>query len=158
MTPDRLDRVLALNNANAAQLSWLDPDRLALLVCQSFWAARIGDVDAFVLTFDHKAEYDGLNYRWFRDRFDRFAYVDRVVVTPTARGRGLARRLYDGVLEAAKAAGHSAIMAEVNCEPPNPASDAFHASFGFQEIGRAGIPPSIHGEARTVRYLTRRLP
>ena len=158
MTPDRRDRLLALNNAHAAELSWLDSGRLAMLAGQVFWAGRIGDVDGFVLTFDHTAEYDSPNYRWFRDRFDRFAYIDRIVVAPAARRRGAARLLYDSVLEAAEAAGHPAVMAEVNCEPPNPVSDAFHAAFGFQEIGRADVPSSRPGTARTVRYLTRRLP
>jgi len=154
LTPNRLNRLLALNNAHAAELSLLDADRLAHLLRQSVWAARIGDVDAFMLMLDQSAGYDSPNHRWFRDRYPRFAYVDRIAVSPAARGRGLARALYAAAIQAAAAAGHTALMAEVNSDPPNPASDALHAALGFQQVGAA----SIHGGAKTVRYLMRPLP
>jgi predicted GNAT superfamily acetyltransferase len=35
--------------------------------------------------------------------------------------------------------------------PPNPASDAVHAKFGFAEVGRAASPDGN----KAVRYLTR---
>jgi predicted GNAT superfamily acetyltransferase len=154
IAPDRLDGVLALNNAHAAELSLLDHDRLAGLVRQALWAAQIGEGDGFILLLDETAAYDSPNFRWFKDRFERFAYVDRVVVAPVARGRGLARRLYAGAFAAASAAGQRMVAAEVNRVPPNPASDAFHGALGFREVGQA----SIHGGTRTVRYLTRDLP
>ncbi len=154
MAPDRLEGVLALNNAHAAELSLLDHDRLAGLVRQALWAAQVGDVDGFILLLDETATYDSPNFCWFKQRFGRFAYVDRIVVAPAARGCGLARRLYTGAFEAASAAGQRVIAAEVNCIPPNPASDALHGALGFQEVGQA----SIHGGTRTVRYLTRDLP
>jgi predicted GNAT superfamily acetyltransferase len=154
LTPNRLDRLLALNNAHAAELSLLDATRLTHLLHPSVWAARIGDVDAFMLMLDQSADYDSPNHRWFRDRYPRFAYVDRIAVAPAARGRGLARALYAAAIQAAAAAGHTAIAAEVNSDPPNPASDALHAVLGFQQVGAA----SIHGGAKTVRYLMRPLP
>ncbi len=154
LTPSRLDRLLALNNAHAAELSLLDATRLTHLLHQSVWAARIGDVDAFMLMLDQSAGYDSPNHRWFRGRYPRFAYVDRIAVSPAARGRGLARALYAAAIQAAATAGHTALAAEVNSDPPNPASDALHAALGFQQVGAA----SIHGGAKTVRYLMRLLP
>ena len=151
---DRLDGVLALNNAHAAELSLLDHDRLAGLVRQALWAAQAGDEHGFLLLLDEKATYGSPNFRWFKERHERFAYVDRVVVAPHARGRGLARLLYAGALAAAVAAGQRVVAAEVNLVPPNPASDAFHAALGFREVGKA----AVHGGARTVRYLLRELP
>ena len=151
---DRLDGVLALNNAHAAELSLLDRDRLAGLVRQALWAAQVGDADGFLLLLDETAAYDSPNFRWFKDRYGRFAYVDRVVVAPRAQGLGLARRLYAGAFAAAVAAGQRVVAAEVNRIPPNPASDAFHAALGFREVGQA----AVHGGARTVRYLLRDLP
>jgi len=151
---DRLDGVLALNNTHAAELSLLDAPRLANLVRQAFWAARVGEADAFMLTLDQSADYDSPNFGWFRRRFGRLVYVDRIAVAPAARGRGLARLLYAGLLQAAAAAGHTMVAAEVNLDPSNLASDALHAALGFQEVGQA----TIHGGAKTVRYLTRAVP
>lgn len=64
----------------------------------------------------------------------------------------LARRLYGEVFNQAARAGHDCVCCEVNCHPPNPQSDAFHAALGFTQIG-AG---STHGGAKIVRYLMRR--
>ena len=145
--------VLALNNGHAAELSWLDDGRLATLLGQAFHARRIGDVDAFLLALDENALYDSPNYLWFRRRYRRFVYVDRVVVAPAARGGGYARRLYADLFRRAGQAGHDLVVCEVNSDPPNPASDAFHAAQGFGEVGSA----AIHQGSKTVRYLARRL-
>jgi predicted GNAT superfamily acetyltransferase len=145
--------LLALNNAHARQLSWLEPERLEYLVGQAFLARRIGNLDAFMLAFDQDADYDSPNFQWFRARYPRFVYVDRIVVASSARGRGCARRLYRDLFEHAVRAGHELAVCEVNTNPPNPESDAFHAALGFVEVGTA----SIYDGSRTVRYLSRTL-
>jgi predicted GNAT superfamily acetyltransferase len=146
-------KLLALNNDHAQALSWLEPMRLQYLVGEAFLARRIGDLDAFILAFDETARYDSPNYLWFRSRYQRFAYVDRIVVAPSARGRGCARTLYYDLFEHALGAGHDRVCCEVNLDPPNPQSDAFHAALGFVAIGTA----AVHGGSRTVRYLSRPL-
>jgi len=145
--------LLALNNDHVQELSFLTPERLMHLAAQAFYARRIGEVDAFLLAFDERADYDSPNFLFFRDRYPRFVYVDRIVVAANARGRGLALRLYRDLFAQAARAGHDYIVCEVNSEPPNPASDAFHAALGFSPVGSAGI----HGGSKTVRYLLRRL-
>jgi len=131
------ETLLALNNAHARELSWLEPDQLARLVTTASLALRIGNVAAFLLAFDQDADYDAGNFLWFRARHTRFVYIDRIVVTASERGRG-----------------HARIVCEVNLDPPNPASNAFHAALGFGEVGVA----MIDGGAKIVRYLSRRLP
>jgi predicted GNAT superfamily acetyltransferase len=143
------DGLVALNNAHAAELSWLEPARLQMLVGQAVLALAIGDAGALLLALDQTAEYDSPNYQWFRKRFARFVYVDRVVVAEAARGRGYARQLYERVFAYAKQAGHGLVVCEVNADPPNPGSDAFHAALGFVPVGSA----AIHGGSKTVRYL-----
>ena len=145
--------LLGLNNAHAVELSWLEPGRLRHLVAAAFLAKRIGEVDAFLLTFDQDADYDSPNFLWFRSRYPRFVYVDRIVVAARARGRGLARRLYLDLFDHALGAGHERIVCEVNASPPNPASDAFHAGLGFTEVGTA----AMHGGRKIVSYLARQL-
>ncbi|MCG7503454.1 GNAT family N-acetyltransferase [Mesorhizobium retamae] len=145
--------VLVLNNENAAELSWLEPQELSALITTSFSASRIGDVEAFLLTFDQTATYDSPNFLWFRERYPSFVYVDRIVVAASARGRGHARRLYEDLFARAAAAGHDIVTCEVNLDPPNPGSDAFHAALGFREVGEA----VIHGGKKAVRYYAKQL-
>jgi predicted GNAT superfamily acetyltransferase len=145
--------LLALNNAHAQELSWLEPERLQHLVEQAFRARRFGDLGAFLLAFDQDARYDSPNFLWFCARDPRFVYVDRIVVASSARGHGCARRLYRDLFEHAADAGHERVVCEVNSSPPNAVSDAFHAALGFVEVGTA----SVCDGSRTVRYLSHTL-
>lgn len=145
-----LDRLHALNEAHAVELSSLTQARLEHLIGSAFAAYAVGDGDALLLAFDQDGDYDSPNFLWFRERFARFVYVDRVVVSQTRRGEGLARRLYEKLFEAARAAGHDRIVCEVNYDPPNPASDLFHERLGFTEVGRAHLAERGKG----VRYLS----
>jgi len=152
MTPGSAgEALLALNNAHALKLSWLEAERFRHLLAQAFLARRIGEAEALLLAFDQDADYDSPNFLWFRARYRRFVYVDRIVVAAEARGRGHARRLYRDLFAQAGSAGHQRIVCEVNSDPPNPASDAFHAELGFVVVGTA----AIHGGAKTVSYLER---
>jgi uncharacterized protein len=145
--------LLALNNAHAVELSWLETGRLRKMIGEAFCARRIGAVSAFLLAFDQEADYDNPNFLWFRARYRRFVYIDRIVTAAGARGKGLARRLYLDLFDAARAAGHDQMVCEVNADPPNPASDAFHAALGFVAVGTG----EIHGGSKTVTYLARAL-
>ncbi|CAN7676926.1 GNAT family N-acetyltransferase [Mesorhizobium amorphae] len=151
--PEDEPAILALNNEHAAELSWLEPERLSFLIGEAFYTRRIGALEAFIMTFDQDAQYDSPNFLWFRERYQRFVYVDRVVVAAQARGRGHARRLYEDLFDQVSRAGHTIVTCEVNAEPPNPASDAFHAALGFAEVGDA----VIHGGKKAVRYYAREI-
>lgn len=145
--------LLALNNAHAAELSELDARELNRLLSIAFAARVVGNAEAFLLTFDQDADYHSPNFLWFRQRYDRFAYVDRVVVSPTARRGGHARRLYEDFFARAREAGHVRVCCEVNSDPPNPVSDAFHARLGFTPCGEAHLPD----RGKSVRHLLRQL-
>lgn len=150
---EALPAILALNNEHARELSWLELPKLRHLVGEAFLALRAGEADAFLLAFDQDADYDSTNFLWFKAHYPRFAYVDRVAVATHARGRGLARAFYETLFARARAAGHTLVACEVNSDPPNPGSDAFHAAMGFREVGSA----AIYGGERTVRYFVREL-
>jgi predicted GNAT superfamily acetyltransferase len=145
--------VLALNNAHAAELSWLEPPKLSSLLTQAFYARRIGTVEAFLIALDETADYDSPNYQWFRTRYGQFIYVDRIAVAGVARRRGLAQLLYRDLFTTAVAAGRDLVVCEVNAMPPNPASDRLHAALGFGPVGEA----TIHDGKKTVRYLARKV-
>lgn len=148
-----LEAVLALNAEHEVETSALDPARLRAMLDTAAVALAVPDVAAFVIAFDERAAYDSPNFLWFRERRPRFLYVDRIVVAQRARGRGLARALYHEVFAAAAASGRDRVACEVNREPPNPASDAFHAALGFTEVGRCAPAPG-----KVVRYLERPVP
>lgn len=146
------DDLLALNNRNAEQTSWLEAARFEHMVGSAFMALHVPDAKALLVAFDQNADYKSPNFLWFRDRLDRFVYIDRIIVDGQARGLGLARRLYGQLFDLAREAGHNLVACEVNSMPPNPGSDAFHAALGFVEAGCATLSPG-----KSVRYLTRPL-
>jgi predicted GNAT superfamily acetyltransferase len=140
---DRLmPAILALNNAHATELSSFNAEQLQSLIGQAFYARHIDNAGGFLISLDETADYHSPNYLWFRPRYSHFVYIDRVVVTLLMRGRGFARRLYSDLFDYARAAHHRLIVCEINVEPPNPVSDAFHAAMGFDEVGSA---PSTMG-------------
>jgi predicted GNAT superfamily acetyltransferase len=97
------------------------------------------DAEAFLIAFDQDGDYDSPNFLWFRERFARFLYIDRVVVAAAAQGQGWGRKLYAKLIETAKASGHDRIVAEINIQPPNPVSLAFHERLGFAAVGERAL-------------------
>ena len=144
--------ILALNAANEEATSPLDAPRLRLMLGDAFNARAANATDGFIIPFDQSSAYQSENYLWFRERHPRFVYVDRIIVAASARRTGLARALYEHVFDTAKRAGRQTVGGEVNVVPPNPASDAFHNSLGFIEVGRATI-----ANGKTVRYIIKDL-
>jgi predicted GNAT superfamily acetyltransferase len=146
--------VLSLNNAHANETSMLDEDSLAALLAKAFYARGIDQgATAFLIALDRNAPYDNPNFAWFKASREAFVYIDRIIVAKSARGLGIARLLYEDLFAAAKQAGHTRVVCEVNIDPPNPASEAFHAAMGFAGIGEA----AIHNGAKTVRYFEKLL-
>jgi len=89
---------------------------------------------AFLLAMDEQTDYDSLNFLWFKSRYPRFVYIDRVVVSPDHRRAGMAGALYVDL--ACWARGRTPLLAcEVNTRPPNEASMRFHQRQGFESVG-----------------------
>ncbi|WP_119417791.1 GNAT family N-acetyltransferase [Desertibaculum subflavum] len=148
-----LDKAIELNNRHAAELSHQTPDqfrRLIGLACYARWSVgRSG----FLIALDERAPYANPNFAWFKQRYPAFVYIDRVVVEAPHRGRGVARALYEDLFAETRRSGRSRIVCEVNAEPPNPASDAFHARLGFSVVGTAHLVD----RQKTVRYFCKAL-
>lgn len=138
------DEVLALNLAEVVNLAPMD--RARLLELQG-WADRFdviqvdGGFGGFVVTVAPGTAYDSENYAWFGERYDSFYYLDRVVLHRHMRRRGVGRRVYDELETVATTYGR--LTLEVNLEPPNDASLAFHAARGYTEVGRLGDPAHL---------------
>lgn len=131
-----VETVLRLNDESVWALSALDADSLArhrtdashLVVCELDEA-----VAAFAVAYAPRSSYDSLNYAWHSERFADFLYLDRIAVSKDFRRRGIASTLYDH-LEAA-AVPHLRMVCEVNSQPPNVESLAFHDARGYRRIG-----------------------
>jgi uncharacterized protein len=146
------DAILALNQSSVAETSVMDRAGLQALVDVAFHVGLRGrGREAFLIALDDRSAHGGLNFNWFRTRYPRFVYVDRIVVAAEARGRGHARSLYGELIAKAQSAGHTLLCCEVNVDPPNEVSLAFHTAMGFEEVGRAALP------GKTVAYLKREL-
>jgi uncharacterized protein len=145
--------MLALNNAFSAETSLLSSSSLEKLIDASFYTRVSLNGDAFCIALDHNSHHEGINFNWFRQRYRRFVYIDRIVVVARAHGKGLARAIYLDLKKSAIVAGHDTICCEVNVDPPNVRSDRFHEGFGFVEVGKA----LLSDRAKTVRYLELRI-
>jgi predicted GNAT superfamily acetyltransferase len=140
-----------LNEQHAVELSSMPRRRFDELLGRAFYARVVEDQAAFMLAFDQGAAYDSPNFIWFRENLPRFVYVDRIVVSPRHRRRGLARILYQDLFDVVIARQQRHVVCEVNRDPPNPASDRFHAALGFTPMGEA----VLDDRTKTVRYLRR---
>jgi hypothetical protein len=141
--------LLHVNNASATETSPLSRERFDQLIATARIALSVTPAAAFLLAFEQSDDYDGGHFLWFRSRFDKFLYIDRVVVSEKYRRHGLGRMLYADVFKRAIVLGHTRVVCEVNYRPPNAVSDKFHAAHGFKEVGRA----TIDNGAKVVRYL-----
>ena len=99
-----------------------------------------GHIAAFLLAFREGADYDSPNYLWFAQRYPRFLYVDRIAVAQSQHGRGIGARLYRDLFGFARTHGVGTIACEFYRKPLNAASQAFHARFGFREVGTQWLP------------------
>ena len=141
--------ILLLNNGSAQETSFLDLPGLTKLLNMAFYVRGVDrGATAFLIALDDRAAYVNPNFSWFKEHLRSFVYIDRIVVSGVSRGSGIGRLLYEDLFAAAKRSGHDRVVCEVNLEPPNPASQAFHLAMGFKNIGQA----TIHDGTKVVRY------
>ncbi|HWJ62742.1 MAG TPA: GNAT family N-acetyltransferase [Acidimicrobiales bacterium] len=154
LTPADAATVLAINEASVHHLAPLDEDeyRWFLDEAELAWGAEVdGELAGFVFVLEPGLAYESRNYAWFSERYDGFAYLDRVAIDERARRRGVGTAIYDAV-EAHAAERGVPLLLEVNVQPANEPSLAFHASRGFQEVGTL----DHDGGAKVVRLLEKR--
>ena len=131
--------ILRLNAESEHLLSPLDEERFDRLRknCSLLRVVELeGDLAGFVLGFCDGVDYDSVNYQWFSSRLKNFFYIDRVVVTKSARSAGIGRSLYQEIHDWARARELVWLAAEIDLVPPNSASLKFHDQQGFIRIGQ----------------------
>lgn len=140
--PHEMDSVLALNNAAGSTILPLDAAALRTLYGQAsyFRLAEIdGHVAGFLPALREDADYDSPNFRWFREHYPAFVYIDRIVVAKPYRGLGLGRVFYADVISYAETRV-PLLACEVFLEPRDDVSMLFHGAYGFHEVGQQTMP------------------
>lgn len=150
-----LPAVLELNEAGVPNVNRVSPDTVRWFLGNAVYfrvAVEQAAVAGFVTALGSDADYLSVNFRWFKERYERFVYIDRIVVAGWARRRGIARRMYED-LEAFSRPVAPLLACEVNTRPRNEVSLGFHERFGFRKVGSQDTEQG----AKTVRLMIKRL-
>jgi predicted GNAT superfamily acetyltransferase len=152
-----IDELHRINEANVPAVGSVDRQRFGFLLDASVLAlvVTVDDEPAgFCLVLPLGAPYDSVNYRWFAARYHDVWYLDRVAFDARFQRRGLGTRLYDEVeRRIAERSEVAALTLEVNVDPPNEPSLAFHRRRDYDEVGRQDTPYGI-----TVSMMRKELP
>ncbi|HEY1136528.1 MAG TPA: GNAT family N-acetyltransferase [Xanthomonadaceae bacterium] len=142
-----LDSVLALNNAAGPTILPFDQARLRHFFESAEYfrvAERDGTLAGFMIGVGSQDGHDSSNFRWFAERYERFFYIDRIVVASRRRGGGVGRAFYADAQSYAELR-YPLLACEVFLDTandpslPDPAL-LFHGSFGFREVGQQMMP------------------
>jgi predicted GNAT superfamily acetyltransferase len=136
---EHLQEVQAINADSSPGVSALTSDALDQLfrTASVMWVASMDErVVGYLVGFAPGAVYDGEEFAWFRQLGHDFLYVDQIAAKASHRGMGIGAALYQELQTYAERNRLVSLTCEVNIEPPNPGSMAFHARLGFVEIGR----------------------
>jgi len=133
-----LDSVIALNNAAGPSILPMDAAK-----ARFFWehaeyfrvAEQDGQVTGFLVALSQDAPHDSSNFLWFRERHERFLYVDRIVIARPRRGGGRGRAFYADVQSFGELRWPQ-LCCEVFLQSGNDPALLFHGSFGFREVGQ----------------------
>lgn len=126
--------LLRLNESCVPNVNSIDETEIAFFnqSARQFIKVVEGDLLAgFVIALAPGLAYESLNYQWFDRELDNFLYIDRIMVHPSFRKRGVATFLYKHLALVAVRDNLARLCCEVNLVPPNPHSLALHQGLGF---------------------------
>lgn len=131
-----LELLYKLNQQNIPELGSLESiASLTSLIEKSFKILILKELNkiiGFCLLFKNNSTYSSPNYLHFKNKYNKFLYIDRVVVASSFTGKGGGKLMYDHVFKIA-AFENLTICCEVNEKPLNQVSLAFHKKLGFRK-------------------------
>ena len=95
-------------------------------------------IAGFCMVLPPGTTYDSPNYLYFCERYQSFAYLDRVAFESGFQGKGLGAALYRHVETQLDV---DLLALEVNVKPLNEGSLRFHAREGFVEVDQMETRP-----------------
>lgn len=107
------------------------------------------EIAGFCMVLPPGTTYDSPNYLYFCERYESFAYLDRVAFESGFQGKGLGAALYR---EVESNLDVDLLTLEVNVKPLNEGSLRFHAREGFVEVDQMETRPG-----KVVSLMTKRL-
>ena len=132
-----LEAILALNESEVPHVGSVTLEQMRWFYEHAAYfrvAANGPVIGAYLVGMRPGSSYASPNYRWFCERYEDFAYVDRVAVASDSRRQRLASRLYMD-FAASVGATVDVMTCEVNVRPPNDTSMDFHRRLGFEQVG-----------------------
>lgn len=149
--------VLRINAEGEPGVAHLDPTELQRLVRLKnehlVMEGPNGGLVGYLLAFPSGTPYDGEEFLLLtKASLGSFIYIDQVAVGAAERRTGAASRLYQAIEAAAQRRGIQELNCEVNLNPPNHGSLAFHRSKGFNQLSVLTTQ-----DGRTVALMSKRL-
>jgi predicted GNAT superfamily acetyltransferase len=163
---DDLATILAINAAGQPGVVAFAPEEIAGLASGAIrcWVAEtsgnVATVAGYLIAYQQDETCEGDEFAWFRSTYPSFLYVDQIAIAPDRHRAGVGSALYAAAAAYAVEQQLTMLTCEVNLDPPNPGSLAFHMRLGFQRVGtlrthdgravallRLSASVSLHGSA-----------
>ena len=137
-----LQFIFELNQKNIPALGSLkDLKHVREIYNHSLFAALVIEKEKFVgfaFVMDFKSDYKSINYKYFKNNFKNFLYVDRVAFKEEFQRKGYGTKLYYEIYKIANNSGFP-LCCEVNTIPLNKQSLDFHKKIGFENLERVSF-------------------
>ena len=135
LTEEDLGALLALNNTSTPAVNPLTLEELKsiLSLAEKCWVVEIDrELAAALIIIGPDQNYSSDNYSWLETQFSNYCYVDRIMVDENHKRKGFGNNLYQKLEHHAECKGAHILLCEVNLEPPNPQSIAFHSQLDWE--------------------------
>jgi len=135
-SPEDYPALLALNEDAVPHVNSIPLQRLMHLHRESAYlgvARHDGTPVGFLLALLETADYDSINFGYFKRHYPRFGYIDRIVVSATVQRAGVGAALYQDLYRNLPE-DCPLLTCEINVRPSNEQSLAFHRRLGFEAM------------------------
>ena len=123
------DAIPAVNSVSEDEFIWFHKNSIY------FKKVMLNETLAgFLLVLPMNITYKSLNYCWFSERYNNFAYIDRIAVREKFKSSGVGTLLYKD-LEKSLPKEIKMIVCEYNIKPLNIISKNFHQKMAYKNIG-----------------------